>query len=164
MRQAWKLIFSIFLFLLSTVSKAEYQEAEPARWEEEKIEHYPAPPQPENLLPFIADSATDNRFFVDSASIQIGGDGVVRYTLVVKTTQGAENVSYEGIRCQTREVTRYAFARSDGSWVAARQRSWERIEKPDRNRHHIVLYADFFCGELQATAATIITALKNARH
>lgn len=154
----------LLLAFVSVSADAEYQEPEPTRWEEEKIEQYPLPPRSENWLPFIADSVTDNRFFVDAASIRVGADGVVRYILLVKTPQGAENISYEGIRCETREVTRYAFARFDGSWLKARQRGWERIEKPEKNRHHIVLYADFFCQEPGRSAEKMIQALKNSRH
>ena len=52
----------------------------------------PPLPKPENLLPFEAGAATSNQFFIDANSILIGDDGIVRYTLVVKSTSGAENI------------------------------------------------------------------------
>lgn len=105
----------------------------------------PPYPKDENLLPFFVSAATDNQFFVDSASISVSGDGVVRYTLIVKSSAGAANVSFEGIRCASHERRLYAFGRKEGSWSRARSASWEPISYKDRNRQHHVLYDDFFC-------------------
>ncbi len=105
----------------------------------------PSYPKPESLIPFEAGAATAHRFFVDAASISVGEDGVVRYVLVVKTAGGASNVSFEGIRCETREQKYYAIGHADGAWSRARDPQWRRIEYKEINRHHGVLYADFFC-------------------
>ena len=80
----------------------------------------PPLPKPENLLAFEHSSANTNRFFIDADSIVIGTDGIVRYTMVVKSPSGAENVSYEGIRCETTEQKFYAFGRRDGTQGRAR--------------------------------------------
>src|SRR5450631_3218972 len=80
----------------------------------------PAMPKAENLLPFEAGAASSNRFFIDAQSILVGDDGIVRYTLVIRSASGAENVSYEGMRCETVEQKYYAFGRRDGSWSSAR--------------------------------------------
>lgn len=105
----------------------------------------PAYPQQENLLPFFVSAATDNRFYIDALSISVDKDAVVRYTLLVKSPEGAVNVSFEGIRCATREKRIYAFGRVDGSWSKARFSKWEAIQYADRNRQHHMLYDDFFC-------------------
>jgi hypothetical protein len=105
----------------------------------------PPYPKSENLIPFDVSAASGNRFYVDSGSISIGSDGVVRYTLVIKGPGGGENVSYEGIRCETRQQKYYAFGRRDGTWSNARSGDWRLIEYQDINRQHAVLYADFFC-------------------
>ena len=72
-------------------------------------------------------------------------DGMVRYTLVVKTPGGAENISYEAIRCDTTEQKAYAFGRRDGTWSNARAPVWRKIRYQDVNRQHGVLYANYFC-------------------
>lgn len=74
---------------------------------------------------------------------------MVRYTLVIKAAGGATNVTYEGIRCELRQQKYYAMGRADGNWVRARNPQWRRIESQDVNRHHGVLYADFFCSGKQ---------------
>jgi hypothetical protein len=105
----------------------------------------PAYPRNEDLLPFEAGGASPHRFFVDAKSLSIGEDGVVRYTLVIRTAGGATNVSFEGIRCDLRQQKYYAVGRADGSWVRARDPQWRRIEYQEVNRHHGVLYEDFLC-------------------
>lgn len=105
----------------------------------------PAYPKEENLLPFYVSATTDNQFFVDSASISVGKDEVVRYALLVKSAQGASNLSFEGMRCATHEKKIYAFGRADGTWTKARFSKWEAIAYQDKNRQHHVLYDDFFC-------------------
>ena len=102
-------------------------------------------PSPRICSSFDVSAASDNRFYIDPESIAVGTDGVVRYTLVVRTPSGAENISYEGMRCDTREQKFYAFGRRDGTWVNARTSEWRRIEYQDINRQHGVLYRDFFC-------------------
>ena len=105
------------------------------------------PPFPKDgsLLQFDPSAANSNRFFVDADSISIDDDGTVRYTLVVKTPGGGENISYEAIRCETTELKAFAFGRRDGTWSNARAPAWRKIRYQDVNRQHGVLYAHYFC-------------------
>ena len=123
----------------------------------------PALPKAANLLQFEPSAASANRFYVDAGSIQVGADGIVRYTLVVKSPSGAENISYEGIRCETVEQKYYAFGRRDGTWTNARANEWRRIVYKEVNRQHGVLYANYFCpdGSPVRSAADAIERFKN---
>jgi len=123
----------------------------------------PPYPQPKNLVLLEAGSATSHKFYVDTASLSVGEDGVVRYTSVVKTEGGATNVSFEGMRCSTREQKLYALGRGDGSWVRARDPKWNRILMRDRTPHHWVLYREFFCPRPAAPTPpkAAIDALRN---
>ena len=105
----------------------------------------PAYPKDGNLLPFEAGGASPHRFFIDAQSLSIGEDGVVRYTLVVKTAGGATNVTFEGVRCDERQQKLYALGHAGGNWTRARNPQWRRIEYQEVNRHHGVLFADFLC-------------------
>ena len=124
--------------------EAEEEAGDKKEWVELEVK---PPPYPKagNLIPFEVSAASSNRFYIDPDSISIGGDGVVRYTLVIKSPTGAENVSYEGIRCETREQKYYAFGKRDGTWSSARSGAWRWIEYKEINRQHGVLYLDFFC-------------------
>ena len=105
----------------------------------------PAYPKDANLIEFDGGPATPHHFFIDSQSLSIGTDGVVRYTLVIKAAGGAINVTYEGIRCETREQKYYAVGQRDGTWTRARNPQWRRIELREVNRQHNTLYNDFLC-------------------
>ena len=113
-------------------------------WAELEVK-LPPFPKTENLIAFDVSGASSNRFYIDTQSIAIGRDGVVSYTLVIKSSGGGENISYEGIRCETREQKFYAFGRRDGTWSKARSSEWRYIEYKDINRQHGVLFADYFC-------------------
>ena len=124
--------------------KFEYDFEDEKPWVELESK-LPPYPKDENLLPLYVSAATDNRFYVDAASISVGEDGVVRYTMIVKSAAGASNVSFEGIRCASHERRLYAFGRPDNTWSRARSAKWEPIRYQERNRQHHMLYDDFFC-------------------
>jgi len=117
-------------------------EKKPWKEIEAKIPPYP---RDDNLMQIDAGGASPHRFLVDSNSISIGEDGVVRYVLVVKAAGGATNVTFEGIRCDTREQKYYAIGHAGSGWTRARKPAWRRIEYREVNRHHAVLFADLFC-------------------
>ncbi|MBZ0105295.1 MAG: CNP1-like family protein [Sulfuricella denitrificans] len=148
----------------SSWGKFEY-DFEEKSWAEVETQLPPAP-KLENLLPFFVSASTDNRFFVDSASLTLGEDGVVRYTLLIRSAGGANNITYEGMRCSSGEFKRYAFGRHDGSWGKARDAKWEDIRYKDINRQHHMLYDDFFCphGISVKSATEAIDALKRGEH
>ena len=72
-------------------------------------------------------------------------DGVVRYVMVVLSPQGGRNVTYEGMRCESRERRGYASGRLDGSWSKARKNEWVRIQDAAANRQHAALFLEYFC-------------------
>jgi len=127
------------------------------RWQERVVD-LPVAPLPENLLPFYVSAATDNDFFVDASSLTVGPDGVVRYVLVIQSAGGARNVSFEGLRCETRERRVYAFGRPDGTWSKSRNDSWQRVRDVPANRHHAALFYDYFC-----PGGAIVTGADEAR-
>ncbi|MDQ3187178.1 MAG: CNP1-like family protein [Pseudomonadota bacterium] len=105
----------------------------------------PAYPNPENLLQFDAGPVSTNLHYIDAPSITVGEDGVVRFILVTKSPQGAMNVSYEGIRCQTVEKRTYAFARLDKTWGRPRISKWMGLENIAQNYAQRALARYFFC-------------------
>lgn len=113
-------------------------------WQEVKTE-IPPQPQAANLVSFYVSPTATMNFLIDINSISAGSDGVVRYTLVSKSQAGAENISYEGIRCQTYESKSYAFGQKDGNWSRARLSGWKQISESSGNRQHAALAKDFLC-------------------
>lgn len=113
-------------------------------WREAESQLPPAPVDGD-LVPIDVGSLTENRFAVDVQSVTYGADDVIRYTLVVTSSGGVRNVTYEGMRCETAERRVYAFGRRDGSWSKARKSEWVRIVDNNLNRHHAALFKDYFC-------------------
>ena len=133
---------STFTYLLERQSK----------WTENKLDALPPLPQSANLLPFEVSQNTPLRFAVDAKSIDVGSDGVVRYTIVVTSPSGAQNINYEGIRCDNYEWRQYAGLNADhNGWDSSVATRWRRIENGDLNAYQATLYKDYFCANKMPT-------------
>lgn len=125
----------------------EYEEEVTVGWKEDSVA-LPAAPVADQLIPFEVDVSNANRFFVDPASINIGKDGVVRFTVVIESSEGARTVNFEGIRCETRERKIYAFGQADGTWVKSQGASWIPMLKQQHklhNAYYAVLANEYLC-------------------
>lgn len=111
-------------------------------WKELALQ-LPAAPEASNMVSFY-DSGSQS-FAIDSTSITITSDGIIRYSLIAVSSNGAKNVSYEGIRCATYEKKLYAFGRPDGSWSRSRRNQWDNISGLSANKQHSTLFNDYFC-------------------
>ncbi len=122
----------------------------------------PAYPADENLIPLDVGSASPHRFFVDGKSVSTAADGVVRYTLVVKTAGGAKNVSFEGMRCESREQKYYATGLGNGAWARARNPRWRFIEPKRVDTQYVTLFSEYFCRlkYVAGTAEEMVQALR----
>jgi len=106
----------------------------------EVVTQFPAYPRNSNLLEFSVGASGEFRFFVDKSSLSVGGDGIVRYVLVARSSSGVDNVSYEGLRCESAEVRRYAAGEKDATWRASTG-TWQPIAL----RWNRVLHREYFC-------------------
>ncbi len=113
-------------------------------WQEAETD-LPAAPLAATLREIYVSAVATNHYFVDSATLTVGIDKVVRYVLVVETSGGARNVSFEGIHCDGGKWKLYATGHPDGTWVRARVSEWREIENKPVNRHHAALSRDYFC-------------------
>src|SRR5262249_52055040 len=121
----------------------------------------PAYPQPKNLVQFRVPDTEGFRYFVDRTTLRVdANDNLVRYVLVARSSEGAQNVTYEGMRCQTGEPRIFAVGQSDGTWITARS-GWRPINAP----RHFTLFRDFFCPQAEAvgTTADAVRALERGR-
>lgn len=143
----------------SNLPVPKYEEAAPVEAEV----RLPAYPEERTLLRFPT-SWTTHQIALDEAALAVGNDGVVRFTLVVKSASGAENVSHEGIRCETGERRVYAYGRrgaAGGVWSAARNAAWLPIHDRGINRYYFEFWRDVFCdGKLAETKKTIVDNLR----
>jgi hypothetical protein len=135
-------------------------------WVENKVDTLPPLPQAGDLLPFDVSQNTPLKFSIDSKSLTVGSDGVVRYTVVVTSPAGARNVNYEGIRCDTYEWRQYAGLNADhDDWDRTVANPWQRIENGNLNAYQASLYQDYFCANKMPTgsAKTIVNNIRLRR-
>jgi hypothetical protein len=123
-------------------------------WVENKVDTLPPLPQDANLLGITVSENTPLSFFVDKNSLSVGDDGVIRYTIVVKSPAGARNVNYEGIRCDNYNWRLYASINEDQTgWDRAVENDFRRIENGELNSYHAALYQDYFCANKLPTGS-----------
>lgn len=109
---------------------------------QEQAAEFPEAPEEQQLLAFDIGRPTTMKFYIDPASITIGEDEVVRYTLVAVGDVGTRNVMYEGLRCKTAEYKVYGYGQRDGSWSKAYDPQWQSVNHDAPRK---MLYNDFFC-------------------
>ena len=149
---------------------AQFKLGEPERdadgnlivWKEGKTV-LPPYPQAANVVQFEGGNRDESRFYLDKTSISVGADEVVRYTLIVLGDGGARSVSYEGIRCETREFRVYGYGRPDRAWSTPLESEWRRISYQYTNNYRAVLVVEYFCkGQaILPTAREIVASLVN---
>lgn len=135
------------------------------RWQESETV-FPRAPKPASLIPIYVSASATNRFLVDGDTLTVDADGVVRYVLVIESPQGARNVTFEGIRCESREYRIYASGRVDGSWSKSRRDDWVRVVDTPVNRYRAALMYEYFCpvGLIVRDAAEARDALLKGGH
>jgi len=127
----------------------------------------PPYPRAEDLVEFIVSSANTFRFFIDGANLTPGKDGVVRYTLVARSSSGAESVSFEGMRCKAGTYKVYAHGRAqDRSWAPNRMAEWQEVQPKRVNRQHQALRREYLCPQGMAIydRAEGVDALRRGGH
>lgn len=135
---------------------------EPPAWKEE-VPELPTYPEKDRLLEVPASQPGDDfRVFIDPDSLSVGGDQVVRYSLVIVSSSGVGNISYEGLHCGKREYRRYAYGSGD-AWFPIEASPWQRVRDAGMDHYRHMLYWDYLCNpsrtNLDATA--ILRMIRN---
>lgn len=164
---AASLLFALAAALMAPGAMAEDRREHSGANDDGSVEelawHVPAAPQAADLLSFYNSTTTGQSFAVDSKSLTVDKDGVVRYTMVGTSRGGATNISYEGIRCITMERKLFAFGHADGSWANARDPHWEPIQTQGANVPQFNLAKDYVCKSSLVPGKTK-TILDNLRY
>jgi hypothetical protein len=153
------------ILLDDPINEGEYQVPEKEKWLEGKVQ-VPQRIDSDDLEEFqVAANETRFRYFVERNSIQQDADGVVRFTLVIRSNSGASNSSYEGFRCRERLYKVYAYG-GDEHLTAIPGTDWEPIPKDESTDYRATLYDDLLCnlqlGEPNPTQM-VIEAMRNNR-
>lgn len=121
----------------------------------------PPVPVKSDTLPIDSLSEADRfSYGVDPRSLQIAAGAIVRYAMISESDRGAQNVSYESIRCGSREWRTVALLGSKG-WERARNDEWRSIPKDSVQQ---TLRDGVLCsggGPATATAAELAPRVRN---
>jgi hypothetical protein len=125
----------------------------------------PAMPRNVNLIEFYIGPASSLRYFIDAASLSVlYKQKEVRYVLVARSPSGAENVSFEAIRCPDMHRI-YAVGDASGRW-SVRPGEWREIQRRTGLGSPGVLAREYFCPHRDAlqSAAEGVEALRQGGH
>jgi len=131
-----------------------------SEWEEDEVVMPPYPSADDLIEVDLSLPEFPFTLFIDRRSFSVGKDRVIRYTAVLRSRNGVENVSYEGIRCKHSQVQRYAYG-SGGRFRPVRNRDWRYIRKDGQDRFRTELVGHYFCPlPLGDTERQIVEKLK----
>jgi hypothetical protein len=81
---------------------------------------------------------------IDEKSLAVGKDRVIRYTAILRSAGGVDNIAYEGISCNSRKVQRYAYG-SRGQFRPVRKPEWRFVLRKGQDRYRYELIENYFC-------------------
>jgi hypothetical protein len=158
------------LLLVSTLA-CGYDESSPgwtpqtfieaAPWQEQEGE-MPAYPEQDRLLEVpVSTGGQPYRLYVDPASLTMGEDRVARYSVVIVSSSGVWNVSYEGLHCGEQAYRRYAYG-LDGHWQVLDDSPWLPITGSGMNRYRKTFYNVYMCNPTESypTARQVLVKLR----
>ena len=138
---------------------------EPDTWTEAAVS-LPTGLHTERLANFVLDQRSTMQLGIDRDSVSVDPDGVVRYVFVARSTSGAVNAVYEGLRCKTGEVKVYGrWDPSNSNWRAHASDGWERLEPRGATRRALQMAQAGICDGRapQRSPRLIVDALQNGR-
>lgn len=125
----------------------------------------PAAPLEDGLVAFEVDASSTVRHAVFAPSIAVDAHRVVRFALVVRSSAGVRNVSYEAIDCASAARRLIAIGRTDGSWRATPASPWRPIGGTATHDPQYRLLLRTFCagGGAAGDAAALVGRLRTGR-
>lgn len=97
-------------------------------------------------------------------TLVVGGDGVVRYVMVMTNVSGNMSAVYEGIRCTTDEVKTYARFGTSGKWSMVQKPAWKQMTDNMPSKHALAFAREAACVNYASTSkAEVMAALKAAQ-
>jgi len=121
-----------------------YETPAGSEWKEQALV-LPPYPQEKRLIPVdVGRYDYPYRVLIDSASLSVGKDRLIRYTVVLRSESGVDNVSFEGVQCPGRKYKRYAYGES-GRFHILPEKKWAFIRSSRQDIYRAVLAEDYFC-------------------
>jgi hypothetical protein len=149
--------------------REEYKEnvgVEDYEWEEGKVQ-LPDYPEDADLIEFAGPAAFKQyQYFIDGKNLIVGEDGVVRYSIIIRSRQGTDNVMHEGLRCTSGEYKNYAYGSVSKTgkkvFIARKKPQWKPVKSQGATGYSSGLKQHYFCSHegFPLTRQEIIQNLK----
>ena len=133
---------------------------DPPEWAEDAVT---TPPlfSTSQLIPIEMPPYVTLKVGVDPETVTVGADGVVRYVVVMRNSNGSESAAYEGILCTNGEVKTYARTGASGQWSVVSQPQWQAMTDNMGSRHAFAIAKQGGCdGRATGKREAIVQALK----
>lgn len=106
----------------------------------------PSYPSDGDLIEFRVDRAANPfRYFLDRTSLSRGEDGLMRYSLVIRSRSGASNTSFEAMKCDSSEYKVFAYGDGRGKFRPQVNAEWKPIQESLYNGVRKDLWAFYLC-------------------
>lgn len=107
-------------------------------------------PQDNDLLEVSGPPAYRNyQYLIDGKTLSVGADGVVRYSIVIRSPSGADNVMFDGIRCTSSQIKNYAYGSTDmdgkKKFIQKQSATWKPFQSSGITGYAPILTANYFC-------------------
>jgi len=137
-------------------------------WQEQGVKIPPYPKEDDLLELRFEHPGSRFQFSIDPDAISLGEDGVVRYTLVLRSSSGSKNIMYEGMHCTERQYKTYAWGTRKNQFRRLSKPRWQNIESGRGNWFRHDLWEYYLCGPKQSLKRTrsvpeILDAIKYHR-
>jgi hypothetical protein len=90
------------------------------------------------------------RYYVDDRSIVTSRDGVVYYTIVIRSSTNVNNVWHEGLDCHGRLGRTLAVGTAKGTFHSLSGTKWRRFATSGPTAYRYVLFDRYLCAESSA--------------
>ncbi len=152
-------VLRLGLYVCSCTAMAQVPSDNPD-WAEEAFSAAPAFSSAA-LIPIDMPAYVSVKVGVDPVTLTVGGDGVVRYVVVMTNATGNVNAAYEGIRCATDEVKVYARQGASGQWTNVTTPQWKGLNDNTPSRHAYAIARQGACAvRLAPTKTEVLSGLR----
>lgn len=135
-----------------------------APWVEDQTEKVAPAFTRDHLIPLDMPRHVSLKVGIDPDTITVGTDRVVRYVVVMTNSGGSTMASYEGIRCDSREVKTYARQNSSGQWSPVREPVWQNLNATMPSHHAQIFARQGACQDgVTQSKSEILDTMKNGR-
>lgn len=157
-------LISLFAFIPASHAQLRDDPDAPP-WQETAVKP-PSTFSTDQLQAFDVSAGTALSYGIDPKTLSVGEDGVVRYVMVARSSSGALNVLYQGIRCQTAEVKTYGrWNNNAASWNVNAKEEWHELSFSGFTRPAMLLARAGICEgrTINGNPQKILQTLKNGR-